>query len=357
MSVVCFASLKGGVGKTSLSMNVSHAFARRGCQTLVIDLDPSGHTTRLFRNSCRDAVIPDQSQLARYFLGQEWGTQADADLELSQILWKVREDLSLLPGGEELRHFLWGRGHQIFAKRFQALIDELKVDFDHVIIDTPPDFNTLTRNALASADIAVVPVDASEMSIYSLEELILSAQHIRRPIWSIVRTMVNRKAQRSQQLSSNRLHERLDLTGGPVENDRMEDEDAIECNVEDPQEFMRMLQTWEQIHPRSQAIARRVDDRRPIFLLRSLIYRTEKQNQLTFGGKTAFDTRAQAALGEQYVSVAREIESILATREEFDDFSGGTPRSENSGEFGHSLSGGDAEEHREAQQYSAAAGL
>ncbi|HQH27456.1 MAG TPA: hypothetical protein PLP17_08680, partial [Oligoflexia bacterium] len=53
-------------------------------------------------------------------------------------------------------------------------------------------------------------------------------------------------------------------------------------------------------------------DDRPIYLLNSVVYRTEDQNKLTFLGKTAFDLRATAKLAEQYLGVARELEQILS---------------------------------------------
>ena len=50
----------------------------------------------------------------------------------------------------------------------------------------------------------------------------------------------------------------------------------------------------------------------PIYLLNSLVYRTEQQNKLTFIGKTAFDSKGTNRLAEQYLSVAKEVEDILS---------------------------------------------
>jgi chromosome partitioning protein len=315
MGVIVFASLKGGVGKTSLSVNVAHAFSRRRCRTLLIDLDPAGHASRFFR-----ANPAGESPLARHFF--ELAKEDVDEVPIPEEAFvQVRPDLELLPSGEELRHFLWGRGHQLFARYFPKLMKTLRFDYDHVVIDTPPDFNPLTRNSLAVADVAVVPVDASEMSIYSLEELLLSAQHLERPTWGIVRTMVNRKASRSQMLSSERLQERLELQHLDEEG-----EEAEEFNVEDPNSFMQMLQNWEKDNtiakPKPVAPVKQPD--KPIYLLRSLLYRTELQNQITFSGKTALDSRQKSPLAEQYLSVAREVESLLAAKENDGTAGGGS---------------------------------
>jgi cellulose biosynthesis protein BcsQ len=225
------------------------------------------------------------------------------------LVASVRNNLDLIASGNELKHFLWGRGAQVFARKFAALLKELTVHYDNIVIDTPPDFNVLSRNAIANADIVAVPVDASEMSIHSLEELIFTARHIRRPTWAIVRTMVNKQAARTVALSNSRLNKRLEFAHGQGEEG---DEPPARYNVEDPKEFLRMLQDWEQVN------GRRTDDgagdeRPPLYLLGALIYRTERQNQLSFLGKTSFDSRQTAALGEQYLAVARELEGLIAS--------------------------------------------
>lgn len=324
MGVIVFASLKGGVGKTSLSVNVAHAFAKRRCRTLLIDLDPAGHASRFFRNRNPNLLFP-QSTLAKIFFEAASVNAEAVGLPGEDQLPLVRPDLELMPSGEELRHFLWGRGNQLFARYFPPLIKQLRMEYDHVVIDTPPDFNTLTRNSLAAADIAIVPVDASEMSIYSLEELLVSAQHLERPLWGICRTMVNKKAQKSQRLSSERLQERIQI------QHLDEEQDLDEIDLEDAKSFVNLLQTWEQANGTARQRTEQENEKdRPIFLLRSLIYRTELQNQLTFQGRTTLDNRSAFSLAEQYLSVAKEVESLLAVREGGTADGGADPENEES---------------------------
>jgi len=344
MGVIVFASLKGGVGKTSLSINVSHSFSRRGCRTLLIDLDPAGHTSRFFKSQIEypkqagaDANIApaNDSPLAKLFFEAARSENAEVELPDDSILIKARPDLDVLASGEELRHFLWGRGNQLFARYFPKFIKNLKLEYDHVVIDTPPDFNTLTRNSLAAADVVIVPVDASEMSIFSLEELLLSAQHMERPTWGICRTMVNRKAQKSQRLSTARLSERLDMQS-------IEEVLDDEFDVEDPTAFVDMLQSWEKSRsaPRRETAGKdgKPTSEKPLFLLRSLIYRSEIQNQLSFHGKTALDSKQTFALAEQYLSVAKEVESLLTSKE--NDNTGGSSETNESDNFEESTGSG-----------------
>ncbi len=330
MGVIVFASLKGGVGKTALSINVSHAFSKRGCRTLLIDLDPAGHTSRFFRSqSLPQPNLPaSDSALARLFFEAARSESSEIQPLDDSLLIKARPDLDVLASGEELRHFLWGRGNQLFARYFPKFIKHLKMEYDHVVIDTPPDFNTLTRNSLAAADVVIVPVDASEMSIFSLEELLLSAQHLERPIWGICRTMVNKKAQKSQRLSSARLSERLEVQSI---DETLEDE----FDVEDPTAFVDMLQSWEKNRaaPRKEMTGKELkpNSEKPLYLLRSLIYRSEIQNQLSFHGKTALDSRQTVTLADQYLSVAKEVESLLTSKE--NDNAGGNRESTEATDF------------------------
>jgi chromosome partitioning protein len=309
MSVITFSSLKGGVGKTSLSVNVAHAFARRDCRTLLIDFDPSGHTTRLFRRSFDQEVTSSEQRdkavtaLVGALIGEESGNDVSSAVKYAT---KIRDNLSLLPGGNALRHALVGRGAKTFTRRFPLFVQELRFHFDHLIIDTSPDFSVLTRNALAVSDLSVVPVDASEMSIHSLEELIQTAQHIRRPTWCVLRTMVNKRAQRSQAMSTTRLHERVKLQNAVPAEEVV----VPRYDIENPYEFMKMLQQWERENVRADE-REKPAERAPIYLLRSLVYRSEQQNQLTFAGLTAFDSRLSGSLADQYLTVARELETLL----------------------------------------------
>lgn len=317
MSVFCFAALKGGVGKTTLSINTAHAFARRGCRTILIDLDPSGHTTANFKLQSPQVphtvtasmkIVPTfrgESALAREFLGSRHGLEDS----VGSLTLPVRTYLDLIPAGPELRHFLWGRGAQVFASSFASLIEELKAEYDHIVIDTAPDFNVLSRNAIALSDMVVVPVDSSEMSINSLEELLLNAQHIKGPIWSIVRTMVTKQARSVHKLTSEALQSRFDLVDCQDESE----DDFLSESIEDPDVFMRLL--CERERRNDKPVLKPSRDTNPVFLLHAVISRTEQQNKLTFSGRTAFDGRSTQKLAEQYTSVAKELEDIIAYTE------------------------------------------
>lgn len=315
MGIICFTSLKGGVGKTSLSSNVAHALTERGSETLLIDLDPAGHATRFFKSPGQRDQVPLESPLARLIIGSELNEndlKGKSLIEYSitekiPLLTSVRPHLALIPSGPELRHFLWGRGARGFKMFFHRLIKELHSSYDYIIIDTPPDFNVLTRNAIASADLSVVPVDSSAMSIHCMEEVINSSMHIKGPVWAIVRTMVAKQATTMHKLTEDRLQKNLQVCD-PSEIDQT---DNLYSESENMLDFIANHHQHS-VNEKIEEQKLTVQEASPVYLLNSIIYRTEQQNKLSFLGKTAFDFKAESPLKQQYYSVIRELEYLLS---------------------------------------------
>lgn len=315
MGVICFSSLKGGVGKTTLSLNVAAAFAERGGETLIIDLDPSAHTTRFFSRG--EGLI--ESPLAHLLLSPNLSsseTLIDYSVKKKiHLLKEVRKRLVLMPGGAELRHFLWGKGANVFKLLFSQLINELKPSFDYIIIDTPPDFSILVRNAIAASDLVVVPVDGSAMSIDCLNQLVIDAAHIKGPEWSIVRSMVSKQASRLRKISEKRIKENLSV------KEFSEDED-FEDSSENQDDFISFVDEASKGHAHSVA----AEENSPIYLLDSMVFRSEEQNKLSFAAKTAFESKQAVKLAVQYKKLARELDALLIVSEERKDTSDDTDK-------------------------------
>lgn len=318
MSVICFSSLKGGVGKTTLSIGIARAFAKRGCETLIIDLDPSRHATRfLCQMAGRSELVNMESPLTRLFLNsnieslkKENGgiVEAAMSLELAPI-YEISSSINLIPSGSNLKQFYWGKAASIFSLYFPKLIDELHSSYDYIIIDTSPDFNILTRLSISVSDISVVPVDTSAMSICGLEELISNASGLKCPCWAIARTMVNKTASTVQKLSTDRLQKNLNVQ---CNSEFSHSNDYSEMDFNNPEEFFAMLEEQHQETNKHNNTNSSYEPEVPIYLLNSIINRSEQQNKLTFLGKTVFDIPSLSALAAQYSAVARELEQILS---------------------------------------------
>lgn len=317
MAVISLASLKGGVGKTSCAVNLAHAFAGRGCEVILLDLDPAGHATRLLKSRAPAPWTDDRVPLAQLLLSERLEALLRRDMSVLRAapslgfsLWQeARKGLAVMPGGAALEQLESGHGAQRVIGLFDLLCRELAAEFDTVVIDTAPRFAALAQAALAASNVAVVPVDMSVMSIWSMEELAGKIDRLEKPVMAILRTMVNRQASRVRAISESRLHKNLTLEM-PKDADLQEDDELP--GMEDFSSFISRVAQYEQ--GKSRTLLRGADVKsaaKSIYLLESMTYRTEQHNRLSCEGKTAFDEHAHAALAGQYVLVARELEKLL----------------------------------------------
>ncbi|MEN9724406.1 MAG: hypothetical protein RJB38_2392 [Pseudomonadota bacterium] len=165
---IAIANQKGGVGKTTTTMNLGHALARQGYQVLLVDSDPQGNLTRYL------------------------GAPPDALLDELYLLKKKPSREALFPfirRCSELLHFvgcdsdLAGVEYFLFSREERELvlarwIDLLREEFDYILIDTPPSLNLLTLNALVAADEVLVPVQPEFFSLEGLAKLRSSIQGV-----------------------------------------------------------------------------------------------------------------------------------------------------------------------------------
>jgi chromosome partitioning protein len=153
--VIAIVNQKGGVGKTTSTINISAGLAEKNKKILVADMDPQGNTTTGFGidKSKLNGTIYDM------LIGNTY-------LENIKIKTSV-EGLELLPAnvdlaGAEVELFNLERCQFALAK----YLDNVKYLYDYVIIDCPPSLNILTLNALCAADSVLVPI---QCEFYALE--------------------------------------------------------------------------------------------------------------------------------------------------------------------------------------------
>ncbi len=173
MKIITIANEKGGVGKTTTSVNLAAALGQAGYRVLVIDLDSQGHTTQWFGVS-PGAVTMDRSSYG-VLIGQ-------TDI-VSTLIRTAEEGVILCaahPGlakaGQELRNNIDG----IFLlrdaiERLNKLASSKKngspIAFDYVLIDCPPARSMIVFNALITANLVIGPVLAESLSMEGMGEL------------------------------------------------------------------------------------------------------------------------------------------------------------------------------------------
>ena len=159
--IIAIANQKGGVGKTTTSINLSACIAAKGKKVLVIDIDPQGNTTSGYgieKNELENTIY-------ELILG-------DCSIE-DCILKEVLPNISILPSNVNLAAAeieLIGVEKKEYILKNE--VDWVKDRFDFIIIDCPPSLSLLTVNAMTTADSVLVPIQCEYYALEGLSELI-----------------------------------------------------------------------------------------------------------------------------------------------------------------------------------------
>ena len=155
--VIAFANQKGGVAKTTTTLNLAVAFAESGYRVLCIDLDPQGNLTM------SQGIDPDKVEKSLYDVLVN-------DMPISEIIVKREIDIAVasidLAGAEIAMSTKIGR-----ERSLEKALKEVSGDYDFVCIDTPPSLGLLTINALTAANKVIVPVQCEYLSMRGLVQL------------------------------------------------------------------------------------------------------------------------------------------------------------------------------------------
>jgi chromosome partitioning protein len=163
--VIAFANQKGGVAKTTTTLNLAVAFKEQGFNVLAVDLDPQGNLTM------SQGMNPDQLDrsmfdvLVRSVPIEDIIHSAEIDLAVSSI------DLA---GAELALSSMIGR-----ERALQKALLPVRSDYDYILIDTPPSLGLLTINALTASDEVIVPVQCEYLSLRGLVQLQSTLEMIR----------------------------------------------------------------------------------------------------------------------------------------------------------------------------------
>lgn len=159
--IIAIANQKGGVGKTTTAINLSSTLAEMGKKILTIDVDPQGNTT--------SGLGLERSEL-------EYTVH---DLILSQcsledcMVKSPYDNLTVIPSNVNLAgaeiELIGTEEREYILKDY---IDPIREEFDFIIIDCPPSLNTLTVNAMTTADSVLVPIQCEFYALEGLSQLI-----------------------------------------------------------------------------------------------------------------------------------------------------------------------------------------
>ncbi|MBR4295817.1 MAG: ParA family protein [Clostridia bacterium] len=195
--IITFANQKGGVGKTTSAVNVAASLGILGKKVLIADLDPQGNSTSgvgIAKKSLKNTT-------AEILMGNIKATDA--------IIKTKFENLSIIPAnislaGSELDLFSIEHGERCLKNA----LDEVKEEYDYIIIDCPPSLGMLTLNSLVASDGVIVPMQCEFYALEGLSQLMITIGKIKQQynpslfVCGILVTMYNGRLVLSMQVIS-----------------------------------------------------------------------------------------------------------------------------------------------------------
>ena len=193
--VIAVTNQKGGVGKTTTSVNLSACLAYKGKRVLVVDCDPQGNTTSGF------GIDKDSYELSVY------DCLIDSENAQKAVLRTKYGNLSVIPSSPELSAAEIELASE--EKREYILseaLNKIKKDYDYIIIDSPPALGMLSINIMTASDSVLIPIQCEYYALEGLTQLINSIRNIKKTsnpkldIEGIVATMYDSRTNLSSQV-------------------------------------------------------------------------------------------------------------------------------------------------------------
>lgn len=196
--IIAVANQKGGVGKTTTTINLSACLAEKGKKVLTIDIDPQGNTS--------SGLGVDKNSLENTVYQLVIGASPIEDCIINNLF----ENLSILPSNVNLAgaeiELIGIEEREFILKKH---IEKIRNNYDYIIIDCPPSLNTLTVNAMTTADTVLVPIQCEYYALEGLTQLIHTINLVKKrlnpnlEIEGVVFTMFDARTNLSLQVVEN----------------------------------------------------------------------------------------------------------------------------------------------------------
>ena len=164
--VITVSNQKGGVGKTTTTVNLASALARRGANVLVIDLDPQGNSSTALGVNHR----PEVTSIYDVLLGDNEIADAIAQSTDHENLKCVPSTINL--AGAEIELVSLVAREQRLRTALQTFLDGADRKYHYVFIDCPPSLGLLTVNAFVAADEVLIPIQCEYYALEGLSQLL-----------------------------------------------------------------------------------------------------------------------------------------------------------------------------------------
>ena len=165
--IICIANQKGGVGKTTTTVNLAAGLAKQGQRVLLVDLDPQGNATM------GSGIDKRELELSVYDVLLESATVKEAAVKADKCGYDVLSANRELAGAEVELVQLEQRD-----QRLRKALAAADADYDFVLIDCPPSLSMLTLNGLCSAHGVIVPMQCEYFALEGLTDLVNTIKQV-----------------------------------------------------------------------------------------------------------------------------------------------------------------------------------
>jgi len=172
--VITIANRKGGVGKTTTTLNLAYSLKELGKKVLVIDLDPQANLTRCFD-------VENTENIKN--IGHLLITEMEEESYLVEDYTKSYDEIDIIPSSIYLSAVETQMRVETGSERILSeIVNQIKECYDYVLIDTSPSLNILTINALCASDSVLITADTQLFAIVGISELLKTIQKIKKRV-------------------------------------------------------------------------------------------------------------------------------------------------------------------------------
>ncbi|MCR4692306.1 MAG: AAA family ATPase [Firmicutes bacterium] len=200
--VIAIANQKGGVGKTTTTVNLGIGLANEGKKVLLIDCDAQGSLTESLGYQEPDKLDVTLSTLMQKSIEEK-------PIKAGEGILHHKEGIDFVPANIELSGMETALVNVMSRERvLKNYIDTVKDNYDYILIDCTPSLGMLTINSLAAADEVIIPVQAHYLPLKGLEQLVSTVTKVQKQINpelkfnGILLTMVDRRTLYNKEVSS-----------------------------------------------------------------------------------------------------------------------------------------------------------
>ena len=176
MQTIALVNQKGGVGKSTTAVNLGIGLARQGKKVLLVDADSQGNLTEMLGWQQPDKLEHTLSNLLEKVI-------CDEPLNVEEGILHHEEGVDLIPSNIELSGMEVVLVNTMSRETvLRTYLNEIKRQYDYILIDCSPSLGMITLNALTAADKVIIPVQAHFLPVKGLEQLLKTVNKVKRQL-------------------------------------------------------------------------------------------------------------------------------------------------------------------------------